>query len=71
VEDVLELPGRGIFGRVVSIGMRASMVRTWNGAEVVVPNAELISDAVTNWTLSDRLCRVEVPVSVPSGSGQL
>jgi small-conductance mechanosensitive channel len=68
VEDVLELPGRGIFGRVLSIGMRASVVRTLNGAEVVVPNADLISSAVTNWTLSDRLCRIEVPVSVASGS---
>jgi small-conductance mechanosensitive channel len=48
--------------------MRASVVRTWNGAEVVVPNADLISTAVTNWTLSDRRCRIEVPVSVASGS---
>jgi small-conductance mechanosensitive channel len=36
-------------------------------AEVVVPSADLISSAVTNWTLSDRLCRIEVPVSVASG----
>jgi potassium-dependent mechanosensitive channel len=68
VGDTLELPSPGIFGRVLSIGTRASVVRTWSGAEVVVPNADLISSAVTNWTLSDRLCRIEVPVGVAYGT---
>ena len=68
VGDTLEMPSQGIFGRVLSIGMRASVVRTWSGAEVVVPNADLISSAVTNWTLSDRLCRIEVPVGVAYGT---
>jgi small-conductance mechanosensitive channel len=68
VGDALELPSQGIFGRVLSIDVRASVVRTWNGAEVVVPNADLISGAVTNWTLSDRLYRLEIPVGVACGS---
>jgi potassium efflux system protein len=68
VGDTVELPGGGVYGRVLSIGTRASLVRTLNGAEVVVPNADLISSAVTNWTLSDRLCRIEVPVGVAYGS---
>ena len=68
VGDSLEIAGQGIFGRVLSIGTRASVVRTWGGAEIVVPNADLISNAVTNWTLSDRLCRVEVPVGVAYGT---
>jgi small-conductance mechanosensitive channel len=68
VADVLEVPSQGIIGRVLSIGMRASVIRTWNGAEVVVPNGDLISSAVTNWTLSDRLYRVEVPVGVAYGT---
>jgi small-conductance mechanosensitive channel len=68
VGDALEMPSQGILGRVLSIGMRASVVRTWNGAEVVVPNADLISSAVTNWTLSDRLCRLEVAVGVAYGT---
>jgi len=68
VGDTLEMPSHGIFGRVLSIGMRASVVRTWSGAEVVVPNADLISSAVTNWTLSDRLCRIEVAVGVAYGT---
>jgi small-conductance mechanosensitive channel len=68
VADVLEVPSQGIIGRVLSIGMRASVIRTWNGAEVVVPNGDLISSAVTNWTLSDRLYRIEVPVGVAYGT---
>ena len=41
-------------GDVRRIGIRASVVRTCRGAEIIVPNAQLISDRVTNWTLSDR-----------------
>ena len=50
------------------IGIRASIVRTFDGAEVIVPNADLISGRVTNWTLSDRLRRVELPIGVAYGT---
>jgi small-conductance mechanosensitive channel len=68
VGDVVQLPSQSIFGRVLEIGMRASVVRNWDGAEVVVPNGDLVSASVTNWTLSDRLRRVELPVGVAYGS---
>ena len=48
--------------------MRASMVRTFDGAEVVVPNGDLISKEVINWTLSDERRRVKVSVRVSDGS---
>jgi potassium efflux system protein len=51
-------------GVVRSIGVRASMIRTSEGAEVIVPNADLISKAVTNWTLKDRTRRVEIDVVI-------
>jgi potassium-dependent mechanosensitive channel len=51
-------------GVVRSIGVRASTIRTSEGAEVIVPNADLVSKAVTNWTLKDRTRRVEIEVSV-------
>jgi potassium efflux system protein len=53
-----------LFGRVVRIGIRSSTVRTYQGAEVIVPNADLISKEVINWTLSDSHRRLEVPVGV-------
>jgi potassium-dependent mechanosensitive channel len=68
VGDAIQTSSQDAFGRVLAIGMRATVVRNWNGAEVVVPNADLVSTAVTNWTLSDRLCRIEVPVGVAYGT---
>lgn len=55
-------------GEVARIGIRSSTVRTWDGAEMIVPNAELISQRVTNWTLSDRQRRIDVPVGVAYGT---
>ena len=66
--DVVQIQGKEIFGRVLSIGMRATLLRGWNGSEFVVPNADLIAGTIINWTLSDRLCRLEVPVGVAYGT---
>ncbi len=68
VGDVVQIPSREIFGRVLQIGMRAVMVRNWDGAEVIVPNMDLISGAVTNWTLSDQQRRIEIPVGAAYGT---
>jgi len=58
----------GIEGRVKHIGIRSSTVRTWDGAEVILPNASLVADAVTNWTLSDRVRRLTLSVGVAYGT---
>jgi small-conductance mechanosensitive channel len=42
-------------------------VRTAQGAEIIVPNAQLISEQVTNWTLTDQLRRIDLPVGVNYG----
>jgi potassium efflux system protein len=55
-------------GTVEHIGIRASVVRTWQGAEVIVPNANLISTEVINWTLSDDRRRMDIPVGVAYGT---
>lgn len=66
VGDVVQL---GVLqGEVTRIGIRSSAIRTAEGAEVIVPNASFISDTVTNWTLSDRLRRIDVAVGVAYGS---
>jgi small-conductance mechanosensitive channel len=57
-----------LIGEVRRIGMRSSTVRTYSGAEVIVPNGNLISSEVVNWTLSDRLRRIELPVGVAYGT---
>jgi len=55
-------------GEVRRIGIRSNTVHTWRGAEVIVPNATLISGNLVNWTLSDRTRRIELPVGVAYGT---
>jgi small-conductance mechanosensitive channel len=55
-------------GQVLRIGIRSSTIRTWEGAEVIVPNGNLISSEVINWTLSDRKRRLKVSVGVAYGT---
>ncbi|HQQ63542.1 MAG TPA: mechanosensitive ion channel [Pseudomonadales bacterium] len=49
-------------GVVTQIGLRASIVRTGEGAEVVVPNGKLTSAQVVNWTRSDSQRRIAISV---------
>jgi small-conductance mechanosensitive channel len=51
-------------GTVERIGIRASVILLANGAEVIVPNGNLISNPVTNWTLSNCERLIEIPVTV-------
>jgi small-conductance mechanosensitive channel len=66
VGDVLDLDGAN--GTVTHIGIRSSTVKTFQGAEVIVPNANFISGKVVNWTLSNPQRRLDLPVGVAYGS---
>jgi len=66
VGDIVQMGD--LLGEVTRIGIRASTVRTYHGADIIVPNAQLVTDRVTNWTLSDRRRRIDVPVGVDYGS---
>ena len=55
-------------GEVMSLGLRATTVQTFDNAEIVIPNAELITLPVTNWTLANKSVRVKVPVGVAYGT---
>jgi len=66
VGDTIEV--ENLLGRVNRIGIRASNVKTYDGAEVVVPNGNLISNQLINWTLSDNRRRIEIKVGVAYGS---
>ena len=67
VGDVIQLSD-GQQGRVLNLGLRATTVQTFDRAEIVVPNGDLISNQVTNWTLGDRSMRLTIPVGVAYGS---
>ena len=55
-------------GYVKRIKVRATEIQTFDRASVFVPNSQLISEAVTNWTYADKLGRVIIPVGVAYGS---
>jgi potassium-dependent mechanosensitive channel len=57
-----------LLGRVSNIGIRSSTITTYDGAEVVVPNSNLISNQLINWTLSDNRKRVEIKVGTSYNS---
>ena len=56
------------YGEVKKIGLRATIVETYDNSEIVVPNSALITSNVTNWTLGKRQVRVKVPIGVAYGS---
>jgi small-conductance mechanosensitive channel len=64
--DVVEVSGTS--GKVREIGMRATTLTTFEGADVVVPNGTLLSEKLINWTLSDMNRRIDVEVGVAYGS---
>jgi potassium-dependent mechanosensitive channel len=64
--DVVDVAGTS--GTVREIGMRATRLKTFEGADVVVPNGALLSDKLINWTLSDTSRRLDVNVGVAYGS---
>mgnify|MGYP000101675961 CR=1 FL=1 len=66
VGDLIEFDG--MWAEIKHIGIRATVVRNFDSADLIIPNANLISNLVTNWTLSDRQARLKIAVGVAYGS---
>jgi small-conductance mechanosensitive channel len=66
VGDTVEV--NNLLGKVNRIGVRSSSISTFDGAEVIVPNNNLISNDLINWTLLDNIKRVEILVGTTYGS---
>jgi potassium-dependent mechanosensitive channel len=58
IGDFVEVAGQK--GRVKDIGIRSSRMVTTEGAEVTVPNGDLLSSKLINWTLSNNHVRTEL-----------
>ena len=63
VDDVIEL-GSGVVGTVKHTSARFTLVSTFDGREMMIPNEEFISQRVISYTHSDHRVRIEIPVSV-------
>jgi potassium efflux system protein len=64
--DIIEVGT--LMGIVKEIGIRSSIIRTYDGSEVIVPNGNLISNELINWTLSDQHRRGEIRLGVAYGT---
>jgi len=62
VGDAIEVGNR--YGVVKEIGIRSSKLSTVEGSEVIVPNGDMLSQHIINWTLSNHFRRVELIVGV-------
>jgi len=67
VDDVLEVEG-GIVGKVKEIGIRTSKILTRENVIYIIPNSQIISDKVINWSHAETRTRFYVNVGVAYGS---
>jgi small-conductance mechanosensitive channel len=66
VGDIVEIDGT--WSEVKRIGIRSTIVRTFDQSDLIIPNADLVGNKVTNWTLGNRQARLIVPVGIAYGS---
>ena len=66
VGDIVEVAGKT--GTMKSIGFRSSMITTWDGSDVVIPNGDLLNQHLVNWTLGNSKARFEITVGVAYGT---
>jgi len=64
--DTIELEGE--WSEVKKIGLRSTTVQGFDQSDVIIPNADLVYNKVTNWTLSNRRKRISILVGVAYGS---
>lgn len=67
IGDFVELPD-GLLGEVREINIRSTLIRTLDNADILVPNADFVSNQVNNWTLNDDIRRFSIHFSVAYGS---
>ncbi len=60
--DVIDVDGR--FVKIVRMGIRATLVQTRDGEDIIMPNSILVQSAVKNYTLEEPMFRSRVPVGV-------
>lgn len=67
VGDLIELE-TGKWGKVAEINAQSVTVHTPDGIDIIVPNAQIISNKITNWTLHNTFQRLRIPFSVIWGT---
>lgn len=65
--DLIEI-SNGVYGSVKYTSARYTLVETFNGQEVMIPNDEFITSRVTNWTHSNNRGRIDIKIKVSYNS---
>ena len=55
-------------GTVTRVRIRATTITDWDRKEIIVPNKAFITEQVVNWTLTDPITRLVIPVGIAYGS---
>jgi len=66
VGDILSI--NGVQGTVKKIGLRSSIIETLNNRNIIIPNSQIVNDAVLNWNHFDDIVRFDIDVGVAYGS---
>ncbi|WP_166637843.1 mechanosensitive ion channel family protein [Sphingobacterium paludis] len=66
VDDLIEVGGQS--GKVKSIGFRSSVIATADGADLIMPNGDLLNSHVINWTLGGFRKRLHLRLAIQYGS---
>lgn len=62
VGDIVDVDGQG--GTMKSIGFRSSVISTWDGADVVMPNGDLLNTHLVNWSLGGNRKRASILIGI-------
>jgi len=66
VGDIVEIDGQG--GKMKSIGFRSSVITTWDGGDLVMPNGDLLNSHLMNWSLSGNRKRLSITIGIDYGA---
>lgn len=67
VDDLIEIDG-GIYGWVRKLSGRYTLIETFDGKEIMIPNEDFMTHKVINWTFSNTRGRIETTIGVAYGS---
>lgn len=71
VGDVIELADDKSLGTITAVNLQNTIIRTFDGAEVMIPNSQLSSQRLTNWTMKDNARRFRIPFGVAYGTDKV
>lgn len=66
-DDLIELSD-GTFGFIRNTGARFTLIETFDGKEIMIPNEDFITSRVINWTYTTKQGRLEIPIGISYNS---